>query len=125
MKVFQYRACSTCRKAVKWLDEHQVSYQAVPIVEAPPSVAELQKVLELTGLEVKKLFNTSGEVYRADGYSERLKTMSTAQALAALATNGKLVKRPLVLDDTFAIVGFSEAQYTKYLSSARTSAKKR
>lgn len=113
MKVFQYRACSTCRKAIKWLDEHQVSYEAIPIVETPPTIAELQKVLELSGLEVKKLFNTSGEVYRAEGFSERLKTMSTHDALAALAANGKLVKRPLLLDSKFAIVGFDAAQYAK------------
>jgi arsenate reductase (glutaredoxin) len=111
MKVFHYKACSTCRKAIKWLDQHEVRYEAVPIVESPPSVAELEQVLKATGVEVKKLFNTSGEVYRAEGYSERLKTMSTAQALQALAANGKLIKRPLVVDKSFALVGFDEAAY--------------
>jgi arsenate reductase (glutaredoxin) len=111
MKVFQYRGCSTCRKALKWLDEHQIGYESVAITEAPPSVAELTRVLKLTGVEVKKLFNTSGEVYRSEGYNERLKTMSTADALAALAANGKLIKRPLILDAKFALVGFSEAAY--------------
>ena len=115
MKVFQYKACSTCRKAIKWLNDHEVGFEAIAIVDTPPSVAELERVLKLTGVEVKKLFNTSGEVYRAQGYSERLKTMSTAEALKALAGNGKLIKRPLVLANGFAIVGFDEAAYTKYL----------
>lgn len=119
MKVFQYSACSTCRKALKWLDAHNVAYESIPIVEKPPSVAELSRVLSLSGVEVKKLFNTSGEVYRTLKYAERLKTMSTDEALAALAANGKLIKRPLVVANDFALVGFDEAQYAQRFSTAR------
>jgi arsenate reductase len=111
MKVYQYAKCSTCRKALAFLAEHGVRYEAVDIVSKPPSKAELSRALELTGLPLKKLFNTSGESYRKGGFGERLASMSQAEALEELARDGKLVKRPLVLGDDFALVGFDEAAY--------------
>lgn len=75
-------------------------------------------MLKLTGVEVKRLFNTSGEVYRAEGYSERLKTMSTDEALEALANNGKLIKRPLILDSKFALIGFNEGAYEQHFANS-------
>lgn len=111
MKVYQYAQCSTCRKALAFLAQHGVAYDAVDIVTKPPTKAELARALKLTGLPVKKLFNTSGESYRQGRFGERLPRMSEAEALDALARDGKLVKRPLVLADDFALIGFDEAAY--------------
>jgi Spx/MgsR family transcriptional regulator len=111
MKVYQYAKCSTCRKALAFLEQRAVPHDTVDIVTKPPSKAELTRALKLTGLPIKKLFNTSGESYRNGRFGERLPTMSEAQALEALARDGKLVKRPLVLGDDFALVGFDEATY--------------
>ncbi len=113
MKVFQYPRCSTCRKALKWLDSHSVSYESIDIVQRPPSLAQLKQALSLSGLPVNKLFNTSGQSYRDGGFKERLQNMTQQQALAALAADGKLIKRPLVLAEDFALVGFKEADYAE------------
>jgi arsenate reductase (glutaredoxin) len=111
MKVYQYAKCSTCRKALAFLAKQGVHYDAIDIVTQPPTKAELRRALELSGLPLKKLFNTSGESYRQGGFGERLPNMSQAEALDELARDGKLIKRPLVLGDDFALVGFDEAQY--------------
>ncbi len=112
MKIYQYPRCSTCRKALKWLDAHAVPYVAVDIVQAPPTKAELARLLKLSGLPVNKLFNTSGQAYRDGNYKERLATMSSDQALAELSANGKLIKRPLLVADQFVLVGFQEPAYS-------------
>jgi arsenate reductase len=111
LKVYQYSKCSTCRKALAFLAKHEVPHESRDIVTSPPTKAELKRALTLTGLPLKKLFNTSGESYREGRFGERLATMTDAEALAALAGDGKLVKRPFVLGDDFALVGFDEAAY--------------
>jgi len=111
VKIYQYAKCSTCRKALAFLARRAVPYDAIDIVTEPPSKSELKRALELTGLPVKKLFNTSGESYRKGGFGERLPAMRQTEALDELARDGKLVKRPLVLGDDFALVGFDEAAY--------------
>ena len=111
LTVYHYPACSTCKKALKWLDAHGIAHERVHIVDAPPSVATLRQALRLSGLPVAKLFNTSGVSYREGDFKSRLATMSEDEALAALAADGKLVKRPLVLGEGFALVGFREADY--------------
>jgi len=111
LKVYQYSKCSTCRKALAFLAEHDVNHETIDIVTKPPSKAELRRALKLAGLPVKKLFNTSGESYRKGRFGERLATMTEDQALDALAKDGKLVKRPVVLGDDFALVGFDQAAY--------------
>jgi arsenate reductase len=111
MKIYQYAKCSTCRKALAFLAKRGVRYDAIDIVTQPPSKSELKRALDLTGLPIKKLFNTSGESYRQGGFGERLPSMSQAEALDELARDGKLVKRPLVLGADFALVGFDEAAY--------------
>lgn len=111
MKVYQYPKCSTCRKALAWLRSNDVEFESIDIVISPPNVATLRRVLEHSGLPVKKLFNTSGEAYRQGGYKERLETMSEREALAELAANGKLVKRPLVVGEGVALAGFDAATY--------------
>jgi arsenate reductase (glutaredoxin) len=110
IKVYQYPKCSTCRKALKWLDGHGVGYASVDIVTTPPKKAELLRALK-SGIPMKKLFNTSGQSYREGGWSEKLSKVSEAQALEALAADGKLVKRPFVLTDDGILVGFDEAAY--------------
>lgn len=110
IKVYQYSKCSTCRKALKWLDAQRVSYQAVDIVTVPPKKAELARALK-SGVPLKKLFNTSGQSYRDGGWGQKLATVSEAQALDALASDGKLVKRPFILSGERVLVGFDEDAY--------------
>lgn len=114
VKVYQYSKCSTCRKALKWLDGRGVDYEPVDIVSAPPKKQELQRALK-SGVPLKKLFNTSGASYRDGKFGERLPSMSEAQALDALAADGKLIKRPLVLGKGLALVGFDAAAYDEKL----------
>jgi arsenate reductase len=113
--VYQYPKCSTCRKALAWLDAKKIAYEKVDIVTKPPSRATLEKAQKLAGVPVKKMFNTSGESYRAGKFGEKLATMSDGDALAALAKDGKLIKRPLLVADGVALVGFKEDEWTKAL----------
>ena len=114
-KVYQYPKCSTCRKALKWLDARGVSYDKSDLVAAPPALATLRDLHRRSGLPVAKLFNTSGESYRAGKWKERLAKLSEADALAALAKDGKLIKRPIVDTGKTVLVGFDEAAYSKAL----------
>ena len=114
--VYQYPACSTCKKALKWLEEHDVAHKSMHIVEAPPTRALLKRALD-SGIPLKSLFNTSGESYRAGGFKERLADMSQAEALAALAADGKLIKRPFVVADDVFLVGFKEADWAAALKA--------
>jgi arsenate reductase len=114
-KLFHYPGCSTCKKARKWLDAHGIAVEAIDIVEHPPSRRQLETALRLSGLPVRKLFNTSGQSYREGGWRDRLPASTQAQALAALAADGKLIKRPLLLGDGFALVGFRESEYAERL----------
>jgi len=111
LRVYHYPQCTTCKKALKWLSEHDVSVELIDIVKNPPSKRELREALANAGLPLKKLFNTSGLSYREGKFGERLATMSEAQALDALAADGKLIKRPFLLGKGFALVGFDEATY--------------
>lgn len=110
--IYEYAKCSTCRKALKFLDERGVAYEKKPIVDTPPSRRELEKMLAQVG-ELKKLFNTSGELYRELKVSEKLKTMTQDQALDLLAKHGKLVKRPFLLCGETGLVGFDEARWSE------------
>lgn len=115
LRVYQYPKCSTCRNALRWLDAHDVEYESIDITLAPPSSQLLKRALATTGLPITKLFNTSGQAYRDGNYRERLRSMSEAEALAALAGDGKLIKRPLVLGENVALVGFDAAAYEGHL----------
>src|SRR3954465_4942189 len=115
LRVYHYPQCSSCKKALNWLSTHEVAAELVPIVERPPTKVELREVLKSTGLPLKKLFNTSGVSYREGNFGERLKTMTESEALDALAKDGKLIKRPLVLGKGFALVGFDPAAYEEQL----------
>jgi arsenate reductase len=106
IKVYAYKNCGTCQKAAKWLGARGVAFKEVPIRETPPTVAELKKMLKAMGGDVRKLFNTSGMDYKALNMKDKLPGMSEAEALELLASNGNLVKRPFVLGDGVATVGF-------------------
>jgi arsenate reductase (glutaredoxin) len=108
--VYEYAKCSTCRKALKFLDARGVAYEKRPIVDAPPARAELEKFLSAGG-DLRKLFNTSGELYREMKLSEKLKTMTPGAALELLSRHGKLVKRPFVLAGDVVLAGFDEARW--------------
>lgn len=111
IKVYTYKNCDTCRKAVKWLGAQGVAFKEVPIRETPPTVAELKKMLKALGGDVRKLFNMSGTDYKALNMKDKLPAMSETEALALLASNGNLVKRPFVLGDGVATVGFKEGDW--------------
>ncbi len=111
IKVLVYRKCSTCIKALKWLDENKVNYEERPIVEENPTFEELKAWYAKSGLPLKRFFNTSGLVYKDLGLKDKLPTMSDEEQLKLLATNGKLVKRPLVVGEDFVLTGFKEAEW--------------
>jgi len=110
VRVYEYEKCSTCRQALKFLDARKTAYKRVAIVEQPPTVAELKAMLAFTG-DLKRLFNTSGVVYRELGMGEKLKTMSEREALELLSKNGRLVKRPFVLLADRGLLGFKEEEW--------------
>ena len=109
----QYPACSTCQKAKKWLIENNIEYTNRLIVEDNPTIEELKAWIPLSGLPVRKFFNTSGLVYKDLNLKDKLPTMSEEEQIALLATNGKLVKRPLVVTNNFVLVGFKPAEWEK------------
>lgn len=109
----QYPACSTCQKAKKWLTENNIEYTNRLIVEDNPTIEELKAWIPLSGLPARKFFNTSGLVYKELNLKDKLPTMSEEEQIALLATNGKLVKRPLVVTNNFVLVGFKPAEWEK------------
>ena len=115
MLFLQYPKCSTCQKAKKWLDDHGVDYTPRHIKEENPSFEELTAWLHRSGLPVKRFFNTSGLLYKSMGLKDRLPTMTEEEQLRLLATDGMLVKRPLVITDTGVLVGFREKEWEETL----------
>ncbi|MBD7939413.1 MULTISPECIES: arsenate reductase family protein [Cytobacillus] len=108
---YWYPKCGTCRKAKKWLDEHEIAYEAIHIVENPPSRKEIEDLYKKSGLELKKFFNTSGQKYRELGLKDRVKTASESELLDLLASDGMLIKRPLTTNGTKVTVGFKEPEF--------------
>lgn len=119
VRVFQYAKCSTCRKALKWLEMKGVAFESLPIVEKPPSAATLRELQKRSGKPVAKFFNTSGESYREGNFKEKLAGMSEAECFAALAKDGKLIKRPLIDTGKAVLVGFNEAEYKVTFSAKK------
>lgn len=111
----QYPPCSTSQKAKKWLDSHGVSYEARHIKEQNPTAGELKEWQQKSGLPLKKFFNTSGLLYKNMNLKEKLPNMNEEEQYALLATDGMLVKRPIVVTDTQVLVGFKEAEWEKLL----------
>ena len=108
MKIYTYKNCGSCKKAIKWLDAQGITYKELPIRETPPSVTELRKMLGYQNGELRKLFNTAGGDYRGLNLKEKLPSMSEADAFDLLSSRGNLVKRPFVLGDAYGLVGFKE-----------------
>jgi arsenate reductase len=115
VKIYVYQKCSTCRDAMKWLDDNGIEYKAVPIRETPPNKRELKTMLKHMDGNLKKLFNTSGMDYRAMNMKEKFPTLTEAQAFDLLNSNGNLVKRPFLLGDDVGIVGFKHAEWKEKL----------
>lgn len=110
-----YPKCSTCKKARTWLDAHQIEYTQRHIVEQNPSYEELKEWHARSGLPLKRFFNTSGMRYKELGLKDKLPEMSEEEQLHLLATDGMLVKRPLVVCDGQVLIGFREAQWSESL----------
>ena len=114
MLFIEYPRCSTCQKAKKWLDEHEITYTDRHIVEQNPSYEELKDWHEKSGLPLKKFFNTNGLLYKEMKLKDRLPEMSRDEQLKLLATNGMLVKRPLIVDGSTVITGFKEKERSEH-----------
>jgi len=110
-KVYSYKKCSTCVKALKFLDKKNIKARVIDITEQPPSKTELETMLASYNGEMRKLFNTSGVAYRENKLKDKLPDMTKAQAFAMLSKNGKLVKRPFVLKGKKGLVGFKENEW--------------
>jgi len=111
MKYICYPKCGTCQKAKKWLDENEIQYEIRDIKEDKPTREELETWYKASGLPLKKFFNTSGLQYKALGLKDKLPTMSEAEQLDLLATDGMLVKRPIAVIGDTVLVGFKEAEW--------------
>ena len=107
----EYPKCSTCRKAKKYLEENQVDFIDRHIVEDHPTEEELTKWIQMSGLPVKKFFNTSGKLYKEMGLKDKLAQMPEADQIKLLALDGMLVKRPLIIEENRVLVGFKEAEW--------------
>ena len=119
MEFICYPKCSTCQKAKKWLDENKIVYTERHIVEANPSAEELKMWYKRSGLPLKKFFNTSGMLYKEMKLKDKLSEMSEEEQIKLLATNGMLVKRPLVVDEDKVLVGFKETEWKEKLICKR------
>ena len=115
MLFIEYPKCTTCQKAKKWLDTHNITYADRHIIEDNPSYDELKKWYEESGLSLKRFFNTNGMLYKEMQLKDKLPAMSEDEQLKLLATNGMLVKRPLVVNGDMVLTGFKEAEWTEKL----------
>lgn len=115
VKFICYPKCSTCQKARKWLEENGVAYEPRDIKSENPTAEELEQWYRMSDLPLRKFFNTSGLMYKSMELKNKLPTMTETEMLALLATDGMLVKRPLVISDDFVLLGFRQAQWEEKL----------
>ena len=115
LKFICYSKCTTCQKAKKWLDDNKIEYERRDIKTDNPSIEELNVWYNMSGLPLKKFFNASGLLYKSMELKDKLPTMSKEEQLKLLATDGMLVKRPLVIGDDFVLVGFKESEWNERL----------
>lgn len=115
MLVLAYRKCSTCIRALNWLEENKVVFTERAIKEENPTYEELKEWYQMSGLPLKKFFNTSGLIYKEMQLKDKLPQMTEEEQLRLLATDGMLVKRPLVVGDGFVLTGFKESEWTEKL----------
>jgi len=111
IKVYCYNRCTTCKKALKWLEENGIEHEIIDIKADHPDESTLRKYYSMSGLPLKRFFNTSGIPYREMGLSKKLPDMSEDEQLALLAEDGMLVKRPLLVGDDFVLTGFKENEW--------------
>lgn len=118
LKLYAYQGCSTCRNAMKWLKANHVPLEEIAIRETPPTISELNTMLKARDGDLRSLFNTSGQDYRAMGLKNTLPTMKTSEALKLLSQHGNLVKRPFAIDQKNGIylVGFKEPEWNATLN---------
>ena len=115
IKFICYPKCTTCQKAKKWLDDNEIEYALRDIKEDNPSFEELAAWYKMSGLQLKKFFNTSGLLYKSMDLKDKLDSISEEKQLKLLATDGMLVKRPLAVGDDFVLVGFKESEWSEKL----------
>lgn len=115
IKVYCYSKCSTCKKALKWLDEKKVKYELIDLKENNPDEKTLRKYHKQSGLPLKRFFNTSGMIYREMELSKKLLDMSEDEQFKLLASDGMLVKRPMLVTDKTVLTGFKESEWEKVL----------
>jgi arsenate reductase (glutaredoxin) len=115
VRLYEYKGCDTCRRAKKFLESRSLAFEAIPIREQPPTKAELKRMLTIYEGDLRRLFNTSGGDYKAMKLAERLPKLTEAEALALLAANGNLVKRPFLLADKSGLVGFKQPEWERLL----------
>lgn len=115
LKFICYPKCTTCQKAKKWLDANKIDYEIRDIKESNPTYEELSDWHKISGLPLKKFFNTSGLLYKSMSLKDRLPGMSEDEQLKLLATDGMLVKRPILVGDDFVLVGFKEKEWSEIL----------
>lgn len=113
IQFYEHPRCSTCKKARAWLDENKVVYNQINLLETPPTAKELASLIEASGLPIRRFFNTSGGKYRELGLKDKIDDMDIAEASALLATDGMLIKRPLMTDGKKLTLGFKEADFEK------------
>ncbi len=115
IKVYCYSKCSTCKKALKWLDEKKVKYELIDLKENNPDEKTLREYHKQSGLPLKRFFNTSGMIYREMELSKKLPDMSEDEQFKLLASDGMLVKRPMLVTDKTVLTGFKESEWEKVL----------
>lgn len=116
MLFVEYPKCSTCKKAKKWLKDKGIAFEDRHIVENNPTAEELKEWHKKSGLPLKRFFNTSGQIYRQNNIKDQLPSMSEEEQYALLATNGMLVKRPIIVGEDYVLVGFKEKEYEEKFS---------
>lgn len=112
VEIYTLKTCDSCRKANKWLRENEIPFEEIPIREHRPSVKDLERALADLNGEIRKLFNTSGQDYRALNLKEKLPELSEKEALSLLASNGNLIKRPFLISEKITLVGFNAQTWT-------------
>lgn len=111
LKVIEYPKCTTCKKAIKWLQDNDIQFEKVHIVEQPPTTEELKQLHAMSGLPLKKFFNTSGNKYKELGLKDKLSSMTEEEQYNLLASDGMLIKRPIVTDGKHITLGFKESDF--------------
>src|SRR5690625_3151620 len=111
LTMYWYPNCGSCKKAKKWLDDHELAYNLIHIVEEPPGEAELKKLINISGLPARRFFNTSGKVYREQNMKDKIKDATLEEMVRFLATDGMLIKRPIITDGKNVTVGFKEETF--------------